>query len=198
MPGGAQHPHRRGHNGLEGGLQLRALCVQRAGQDVEGPYVEVADFSQVFLVAGGHCFCSSRRRSCCRHGSRDRCLCRPGGSQRESRAKFGTTYSHGEGRQTRAMALSGALSCPAAARRPATSQSGLALPVSGLCLAGMNPLRPIGCRGRDVGRRLGIWPPPGRRPGLLLTRRSVGRTVPAGGRLGDLPCPGAGCPGRSG
>ena len=75
------------------------------------------------------------------------------------------------------------------ARRPATSQSGLALPVSGLCLAGMNPLRPIGCRGRDVGRRLGIWPPPGRRPGLLLTRRSVERTVPAGGRLGDLPCP---------
>ena len=60
IPGGAQHPHRGGHNGLEGGLQLRALYVQRAGQDVEGPYVEVADFSQVFLVAGGHCFCSSR------------------------------------------------------------------------------------------------------------------------------------------
>jgi hypothetical protein len=33
------------------------------------------------------------------------------------------------------------------ARRPATSQSGLALPMSGLCLAGMNPLRPTGYAG---------------------------------------------------
>ena len=46
-------------------------------------------------------------------------------------------------------------------RRPATSQSGLALPMSGLCLAGMNPLRPTGCAedvlvvaGSGYGRRL--------------------------------------------
>jgi len=45
------------------------------------------------------------------------------------------------------------------------SQSGLALSVSGLCLAGMNPLRPTGCAedvlvvaGSGYGRRLDDGP----------------------------------------
>ena len=114
MPGGAQHPHRRGHNGLEGGFQLALFaCSARARMSRDRMLRSLISVRCSWSLVGTASAPLGDDRAA-RHGSGDRCLCRPGSSQRESRAKSGTTYSHGAGSQTRAMALSGRCRTPAA------------------------------------------------------------------------------------
>jgi hypothetical protein len=85
----------------------------------------------------------------------------------------------------------GTLSCPAEGPASGHEPERSGLPMSGLCLAGMNPLRPTGCAG-DV---------------LVVAGSVYGRHLdddpaccgPAAAwsvrcRLGDLPCPGGWLP----